>query len=75
MDEIKHPVAKVVSGLGFSTIAQMSWGELAQFLACVYSALIIIEFIWKRWAKPVAKYFGWIKPTTFPDTTINGDLK
>lgn len=73
-DQIKHPVFKVVSGLSLSTISEMTWGELAQFLACVYSACLIAEFIWKRAAKPLMIRLGWIKRTTFPDTTIRGDL-
>lgn len=69
-DDIKQPVAKGVSAIGL-TVSSMSWGDIAQMLAALYTLCLITEWFWKRVLKPFAQQQGWIKgrPSEFLDST------
>jgi len=69
-DTIKHPVAKAASA-GVVFLGGMTWGEVASMLATIYTACLIIEWLWKRLLKPAAQARGWIagKRREFLDST------
>lgn len=71
-DDIKHPAVKAASAVGVLA-GSMSWNEIAAMLAALYTACLIIEWLWKRLLKPLAQRRGWIKvkgkPREFLDST------
>jgi hypothetical protein len=69
-DDIKHPVAKAASA-GAVFLGGMTWGEVAQMLAAIYTACLVIEWLWKRVLKPLLQRSGVIKgqPRPFLDST------
>lgn len=72
---VTHPVLKVAS-VGMAWLAGMTWGERASMMAAGYTALLIIDWFWKRLGKPLAIRRGWItgKPRPFMEVTDRGDL-
>lgn len=57
-DQVKHPVLKLTSA-GFAWLGGLTWGEIAQILAAVYTGLLICDFIWVRWIRPnIRKHLG-----------------
>lgn len=38
-----------------------SWGDLASFLAAVYTACLLSEWVWKRFLRPLAERRGWVR--------------
>lgn len=79
---ISNPVLKATTAVFFTfaghTVSE--WAQLAGLvstvLASVYCGCLITEWLWKRIAKPVALYYGWIEgaPRPFLSSTIKGDL-
>lgn len=69
-DDIKHAPAKVVSAVGVF-FGSMTWGEIAQMMAALYTGCLILEWIWKRLLKPLAQRWGLIqgKRAEFLDST------
>lgn len=76
-DDIKMPAAKLASA-GLVLLGQpMTWAEVAQFMAALYTGCLFIEWAWKRVLKPLAQRRGWIggKRREFLDSTVSGDLE
>lgn len=48
--KVKADVA-AVGGAAASFFKLIPWPEIAAFLACVYTALRIVEWAWDRWKK------------------------
>ena len=48
-------LGSVWAAVGFTT-----WADVAAFLAALYSALLVGEFLWKKWFRPLAEWRGWI---------------
>jgi hypothetical protein len=46
-------LTSVWAAVGFTT-----WADVAAFLAALYSVLLIGEFVWKKWAKPLALWWA-----------------
>jgi hypothetical protein len=59
--QIENQTAKIVSA--WALIGITSWAEAASFAAFLYSALLILEWLWKRVFKPLAVARGWVKAT------------
>ena len=59
---IHAPVAKAVSANVAAFFALNSWSDVAAVLAALYSVLLIVEWVWKRVARPYAERRGWVKP-------------
>lgn len=59
--EIHSPLLKVASA--WALIGVTSWADAAAFLGAVYSALLILEWLWKKIFRPLAVDAGWIKTT------------
>jgi hypothetical protein len=53
-------VAKVASA--WAAVGVTSWSELASFLAAIYTAILMAEWFWKRFWRPVFERRGWVKP-------------
>lgn len=51
-DQIAHPVLKATTAVAAAGIAGYTWSEIAAFLAAVYTAILIGEWLWKRVIKP-----------------------
>lgn len=61
-EEISVQGAKIV---GIWTLIGVSdWVQAASFLAFVLSALALLEWIWKKIARPIAVHFGWLPDIT-----------
>jgi len=73
-DDIKHPAIKATSSAAI-WFGSMSWGEIAQMMAALYTLCLITEWAWKRLLKPLAQRWGWVKvkpqsrPAEFLDST------
>lgn len=61
---VSFPIAKAASALGSAGIAGMTVNELAALiasvLAAIYSALLIGEWVWKRFLRGWLQDAGWI---------------
>ena len=64
-EDIKHLPVKVTSAAGI-WVTGMTWGEIAQMMAAIYTLLLVIEWLWKRILKPLCQRWGWIKPKGLP---------
>ena len=67
---ISHPVAKALSL--WTLVGISSWTDVAAFLGCIYSTLLIAEWVWKKLLRAYARRKGWI--TTPPSDTEMGRL-
>ena len=74
-DQINHPAIKGSSVVG-AWLVGMTWGERASMVAFFYTVLLIIDWFWKRFVKPLLIRRGVIKgkPLDFMDTTGNAPL-
>jgi hypothetical protein len=59
--QVENQAAKIVSA--WALIGITSWAEAASFAAFLYSALLILEWLWKRLFRPLAVNRGWVKAT------------
>jgi len=62
---VPNPVARATSagalaGLGF--IGVSSWADIAAMFAAIYSFLLISEWFWRKFWRPVFERWGWVKP-------------
>lgn len=55
-DHINHPVLKASTAVAAAAFAGYTWSDIAAFLAAVYTAILIGEWVWKRLIKP--HWFG-----------------
>lgn len=46
----------------FADLLQLTWPNIAAFMAALYSASLVIDFCWRKWWRPLAERLGWIKP-------------
>lgn len=56
---VSAPVVKVVSV--WAAVGFTSWSDVAAFLAAVYSLLLILDWVWKKFGRPIAEDRGWVK--------------
>lgn len=61
----------VIADLGIK-----SWGDVAAMLAALYSLVLLIEWGWKRIARPIFESRGWVAPRKRHriESTGHGDL-
>jgi hypothetical protein len=69
-DDIKHIPAKVASAAGI-WVTGMTWGEIAQMMAALYTSCLVLEWLWKRVLKPLAQRMGWLKPKGQPSEFLD----
>lgn len=70
-DDIQNQVFKV--GSLWAAVGIGSWTDAAAFLAAVYSLILLLEWAWKRIARPLLVRFGWMQPATVPAHITGGD--
>lgn len=46
----------------WAAVGITSWADFAAFLAAVYSALLIVEWFWKKAIRPFCELRGWMAP-------------
>lgn len=56
---VTSPGIKIVSV--WAAVGFTSWADVAAFLAALYSALLIGEWLWKRIFRPFGERRGWLK--------------
>lgn len=56
---VAAPAIKVVTA--WTAVGFTSWADVASFLAAVYTALLIAEWLWKKFGRPFAEEHGWIR--------------
>ena len=56
---VAHPAAKVITV--WAAVGFTSWADVAAFLAAVYSLILILEWVWKKFGRPFAENRGWLK--------------
>jgi hypothetical protein len=49
--QINYQATKVATALTLS-FGTLSWGDLASILACIYTIILIGEWLWKKLRKP-----------------------
>ncbi len=57
---VNNPIAKAGTALGGAFVVS-SWSDIAAFLAAVYSAILLLEWVWKRVGRPFCEQRGWIR--------------
>lgn len=62
--KVNHPLLKVFSVMG-AWAAGATWGEIASMLAAFYTLLMITDWWWKRWWKPLFIRRGWLKNRSY----------
>lgn len=79
----KQDVANACKGASmWGVIGVAQWSDVAAFFAAIYSLLLIVDFIWRKWLRDVFERRGWVSPrrrrrrSDFDDipTTVRGDL-
>jgi uncharacterized protein HemY len=56
---IDHAGLKVVTV--WAMVGITSWADVAAFLAAVYSALLILEWLWKKFLRTFCEQRGWLR--------------
>lgn len=69
-DEITKVAAQQPDGLGitatkigtaWAAVGITSWADAASALAFCYTLLLLLEWVWKRLARPFAERHGWLR--------------
>lgn len=64
--EVAAPVVKVVSA--WAIVGATSWSEfastIASTMAAFYTTLLIAEWFWVKFWRPIFEHKGWILPKT-----------
>lgn len=58
---VDAPVVKATTAM-VASFGLASWSDLAAFLAAVYSLLLIVEWVWKKFLRACLERRGWLKP-------------
>lgn len=56
---VAAPIAKVATA--WAAVGFTSWADVASFLAALYTLLLILEWIWKKWVRPFCEDRGYFK--------------
>lgn len=57
---VAAPVIKIITAW-LAALGLKSWGDVASLLAAIYTALLIIEWFWKKFWRPIFIARGWVK--------------
>jgi hypothetical protein len=68
--QINHPAFKMCSVI-FVWMCGMTWGDIASMLAAIYTMCLIVEWLWKKVAKPIAIHNRWIHSTHGRDHEVH----
>lgn len=56
---VTAPVVKVVSA--WAAVGITSWADFASAMAAAYTALLILDWLWKKFGRPFCEDRGWIR--------------
>jgi hypothetical protein len=59
---VAAPGIKIATAWG--AVAITSWADIAAMLAALYTLLLILEWLWKKFGRPFAEIHGWLKRKT-----------
>lgn len=59
MSTVTNPIAKTITV--WAAVGLTSWADVASLLAALYSAVLLGEWIWKKWVRPGLECRGVIK--------------
>lgn len=65
---VAAPAFKIVTA--WTAVGITSWADFASFLAAGYTMLLIFEWFWKKFWRPIFERHGWIKPKKAKDTQL-----
>jgi hypothetical protein len=65
------PVFKIATA--WAAVGITSWAEAASFVAFFYTLLLIFEWFWKKFWRPIFERRGWVRPKKVRDSRP-GDL-
>lgn len=54
-------ITAVKIGTAWAAVGITSWADFASALACLYTIILIIEWLWKKAIRPFCENRGWIK--------------
>ena len=57
---VDHPILKIISAWAVA-LGMPSWSEFAAFLAACYSLILICEWFWKKFWRPLLERHGILK--------------
>lgn len=69
MDDVRQAAIDSTKVGSTWLFAGMTASDLAAYLAALYSALLIAEWIWKKAGRPLAVRLGWIKTAADEEAT------
>ncbi|WP_225784448.1 hypothetical protein [Xenophilus sp. Marseille-Q4582] len=61
-DQVVQSATAGASYATWSAINAIPWGTIASILAGLYTALLMGEWFWKKFWRPMLERLGWIKP-------------
>jgi|LNFM01.1.fsa_nt_gb hypothetical protein len=56
---VGSPVVKIITAWA-AAFGVASWADAAAMIAFVYTLCLLLEWIWKRFGRPIAEHHGWI---------------
>lgn len=56
---VSMPVVKVITA--WAAVGITSWADVASILAALYTFLLLLDFLWKRFGRPFCEERGWVK--------------
>ena len=57
---VAAPVIKIITAWT-AAIGLKTWGDVASMLAAAYTALLILEWFWKKFWRPIFVARGWVR--------------
>lgn len=57
---VAQPAIKIVTA--WAAVGITSWADAASMLAAIYTGLLIFEWWWKKFWRPLFEARGWLKP-------------
>lgn len=56
---VAAPAIKIASA--WTAVAVTSWADFAAMLAAFYTLLLIFEWFWKKFGRPILEARGWLR--------------
>jgi len=56
---VAAPATKILTA--WAAVGLTSWTEIAAALAALYTFLLILEWLWKKLARPFCERHGWVR--------------
>lgn len=56
---VTAPVVKVVTA--WAAVGITSWADVASILAALYTLVLLLDWVWKKFGRPFAEDRGWVR--------------